>query len=119
MNDSATLTLGTPIVNLRFEWLEYDGDDCFGKHRITYNGTDGTKTFNFGPCAIYCIRKIESILSTKTGSVKFGFRIPEVISYDVDWTDDSLKLHIHSDELGLDATMQVDVIDVVFDKPYR
>ncbi len=118
-NDSATLTLGTPSVNLRFDWLEYDGDDCFGQHRITYNGTDGAKTFNFGACATLCIRKLESLLSNKTGSVGFGFRIPEVIYYDIDRTDDSLKLHIYSEELALDAKMQVDLADVAFDKPYQ
>ena len=119
MNDSATLTLGTPTVNLRFDWLEYDGDDCFAQHRITYNGTDGSKTFNFGACATRSIRKFESLLGNKTASVGFGFRIPEVIYYDIDRTDNSLKLHIHSDELGLDAKMQVDLADVAFDKPFR
>jgi hypothetical protein len=119
LNDSASLTLGTPSANLRFDWLEYDGDDCFAQHVITYSGRDGTKTFNLGACATRCIRKIESLLNAETESVGFGFRVPEIIYYDIDRTDDSLKLHVYSDELGLDAEMQVALTEVAFDMPFR
>lgn len=86
-DDSASLTIGTAKSNLRFEWNGYDGDDSFGSHSVATTQDSDKKTFDFGHCATYCIRKIEGLLDRKTDSVRFGFRIPEVIHYDLHRND--------------------------------
>ena len=39
-NDTATIVLTSGDAELRFSWLQYDGDDCFNSHIVDFASPD-------------------------------------------------------------------------------
>src|SRR4051812_35086220 len=67
-------------------WDRFDGDDCFEDFRITVAPKAAeSRVYEFGPCAIRAVRKMNQFLSDPTiPSVSGGFRHPDIRTYE--WT---------------------------------
>jgi hypothetical protein len=90
------------LTEMQFEWLDFDGDDCFGDFHINIaSGTD-TRRFDFGSCAVSGLRKISKFFKDGAQTtVSSGFRHPDIRYYDVHRSDDGYRLVIRFEGSGL------------------
>lgn len=79
MKQGASIQLIDSVTNIRFEWSDYDGDDCFSDFRILVKEEKQTFEFDFGACVIFGLRELSkffSDLSRETAGL--GFRNPDI-----------------------------------------
>ena len=107
-NDSATISITSGQRQLTFSWLQYDGDDCFRSHTVEYRDSDRHVVHDYKECAIRSIRVITEMLDAKGGEKGFGFRVPEIVYYDVKINDGTFHYHAYSDELPLEFSIALD-----------
>jgi hypothetical protein len=84
MEHSASIQLKDSKMNIRFEWSDYDGDDCFNNFQVLVAEGKQSEMFDFGACAIFGLRKLSkffSDLSQETAGL--GFRNPDIRYCDV------------------------------------
>lgn len=117
--NNVILTLGAPDARLQNCWQRFDGDDCFESHTIEFTDAHGVQRFEFGACVIRCVRKFQWLVNGEKDSVGCGFRIPEIIYYDVERRDDLLQIRVYSDELAIDTLLTVKFEDIDFTNPFR
>jgi hypothetical protein len=88
-------------VEIRFEWLEFDGDDCFEDFHIDVATEGGNKRFDFGACAVNGLRRlIRFFANTAESEHSGGFQNPDVRYYDVLRKKDGYRLVIRFAEEG-------------------
>jgi hypothetical protein len=58
MTRTAHIRLQSSDVEMRFDWLDYDGDDCFRDFHVTYVSGRDERRFEFGPCVLWGLRKL-------------------------------------------------------------
>ena len=119
MNDSALLIIGSISAKISFEWSGFDGDDCFKCHRVICRNVREEKTFDFGACSAIAIRKTERFLNEAEDRIGAGFRIPEIIYYDLERKEEEYFLHIYSEELKLDYKFTTEPKLITFEKSYQ
>jgi len=77
-----------------FEWLDFDGDDCFRDFHIgLVNGTE-TERFEFGGCAIWGLRRTVMFFRGQLDKVGSGFSFPDNRTYDLARIEDGFLLEI-------------------------
>jgi hypothetical protein len=98
MKNSASIRVAAAHLELSFEWLEFDGDDCFNDFHINVTKDSDTRRFDFGPCAINGLRKLAQFFRDETElTVGGGFQFPNIRYYEVDRLNDRYCLLIHSE----------------------
>lgn len=94
MKDSANIRVKVDHAEVMFEWLGFDGDDCFGDFYIEIaNGTEARR-FDFGPCVTWGLRKAVKFFEGKLDTTSSGFRVPDIRTYELTRTDDGFLLEI-------------------------
>ena len=102
MRTSASIRLRSDRLQIGFEWLDFDGDDCFNDFHINVVTEIGTRLFDFGGCAVHGLRKVSRFFrDTTQTSVSGGFRNPDVCYYDLDRKNDSYRLVVRFDGKAL------------------
>jgi hypothetical protein len=95
METSAKIRLESDAAEICFEWLGFDGDDCFGDFHITVIESGKTHRFDFGPCVVWGVRKpMRFFADTSQTTVGGGFRHPDIRHYDLHRSGDSFRLVI-------------------------
>ena len=106
-NDDATITISSGDRRLVFAWRDYDGDDSFQSHTVEYKDAAKHVLHDYKGCAIRSVRLLTEMLNRKHGDKGFGFRVPEIVYYDIKIADGVFLYHAHSDELALDFNVQL------------
>lgn len=102
MNNTAYIRVKGNLTEMRFEWLDFDGDDCFKDFHITVTSGTDTRRFAFGPCAVHGLRKLCKFFKDVTeATVSGGFRHPDVRCYDLHRSDDGYHLVVRFEGSGL------------------
>ena len=79
MKPTASIQLNDSTLDIRLEWFDYDGDDCFRHFQILVLESDSRQKFDFGGCAIFGLRKLSGFFSDATQkSAGLGFRYPDI-----------------------------------------
>jgi hypothetical protein len=93
---------------MRFEWLGFDGDDCFDDFHIDLTNETGIQHFHFGPCAIHGLRKVSRFFQDSgQASVSLGFQLPDIRCCDVHRADDGYRLLVRFEGSGLSEQFYV------------
>jgi hypothetical protein len=93
MRDSASIQVKGNANEVRFEWRDFDGDDCFGDFHIEVIGPNGTNRFDFGASAVYGLRKLTKFFQDASlASVSGGCRHPDLRYWDVVRADGGYRL---------------------------
>lgn len=93
MTRSASIRLKSDLAEVLFEWLDFDGDDCFGDFQINIRGARGSRHFEFGECAVFGLRKLSNFFKdTSETTASGGFRHPDICGYEVHRSDDDYLL---------------------------
>ena len=84
-------------------WTSFDGDDCFNAFTISVREAGKVPhAYNFGPCAVWCLRKMREFVSDPgVGTVGGGFRNPDIRTYDWYRDGENLRLDIQFVGTGL------------------
>ena len=106
-NDTATIVLTSGDTELRFSWLQYDGDDCFNSHIVDFASPDQRFTHDYKECHVRSPRIITEILDANHGDKGFGFRVPEIVYYDVKLVDGVFTYRANSDELPREISVSI------------
>ena len=106
-NDTATIVLTSGDTELRFSWLQYDGDDCFNSHIVDFASPDQRFTHDYKECHVRSPRIFAEILDANGGEKGFGFRVPEIVYYDVKLADGVFTYHANSDELSRELSVSI------------
>ena len=106
-NDNATITIASAERRLVFAWRGYDGDDSFQSHTVEYSDATGNVLHDYKGCAIRSVRLFTEMLDGKQGDKGFGFRIPEIVYYDIRIADGVFVYHAYSDELDLNFSVEL------------
>lgn len=102
MRTSAFIRLKSDPLNIAFEWLDFDGDDCFNDFHIDIVTEAETRRFDFGGCAVHGLRKLSRFLrDTTQTTVGGGFRNPDVCFFDLDRKNDGYGLVVRFEGKGL------------------
>jgi hypothetical protein len=102
MKNNAHVRVKGHSIEMLFEWLDFDGDDCFKDFHVNVVNETNTQRFDFGPCAIHGLRKVCKFFKEITETtVSGGFRYPDVRSYDVQRIDDGYRVVIRFEGGGL------------------
>ena len=102
MSSTAHIRLKSNLVELKFEWLDFDGDDCFNDFHIDVITETGTRHFDFGGCVVNGLRQCSRFFRNGTqNTVSGGFRHPDVRSYDVYREKDGYRLVVRYEGSGL------------------
>jgi hypothetical protein len=114
-NDDATITIVSADQRLVFAWRRYDGDDSFQSHTVEYSDSTRHVLHNYKECAIRSVRLLTELLNRKHGDKGFGFRVPEIIYYDIRIADGVFFYHAYSGELPLDFNVQLSEFETLFE----
>jgi hypothetical protein len=96
MVQSARITLTSSDAAARFEWLDFDGDDCFGDFHVIATSASGDRRFDFGPCAVWGLRRLSRFLRDPAQpSVVLGFRHPDIRHCELFRSTDTYRLVVH------------------------
>jgi hypothetical protein len=102
MRTSAHIRLMSERSQMEFEWLDFDGDDCFHDFHINVITESGTRRFNFGGCAVNGLRKVSRFFRDTTQmTVGGGFRNPGICYYDLDRKNEGYSLVVRFEDGGL------------------
>ena len=95
MQTSEQIQFKTYAIEVNLNWNAFDGDDCFNDFHILIISGSQTHRFDFGPCAVHCLRKWTKFLNdpTKT-TVGAGFRNPDIRYCDLSRFNNNYKLVI-------------------------
>ena len=102
MKSAAHIHLKSDLVQLQFEWHDFDGDDCFSDFHINVTTETGTRRFDFGGCGVYGLRQFSRFLRNEgqnTVSGEFGH--PDIRYYDVYREKDGYRLVVRFEGSGL------------------
>lgn len=113
-NNDATITISSGDRRLVFAWRDYDGDDSFQTHTVEYTDAAKHVLHDYKGCAIRSVRLVTEMLNRKHGDKGFGFRVPEIVYYDIKIADGVFLYHAHSDELTLDFNAQLSEFETFF-----
>lgn len=102
MRTSAFIRLKSDRLQIGFEWLDFDGDDCFNDFHINVITESGTRRFDFGGCAVHGLRSVSQFFrDTSQKTIGGGFRNPDICYYDVDRKNDGYRLVVRFESKGL------------------
>jgi hypothetical protein len=109
MERTAYIRLESTDTELRFDWLDYDGDDCFRDFHVTSRSGAGERRFEFGPCVVWGLRKLCRFFSDPTQqSAELGFRHPDIRHCDVHRTGDSYRLVVRYEGSGMHEELHIE-----------
>lgn len=78
MENWASIQLRTSELEIRFEWVDFDGDDGFKEFHLDIIGGTETRRFDFGPCAVATLRRFASFFNGKLDFTSAEFQCPDV-----------------------------------------
>ena len=94
MSESATIQVESVDHKVLFEWLDFDGDDCFRDFHIVVEDARGTERFDFGDCAIWGLRKCVRFFQGRLDNASGGFRFPDIRTYELTRIEEGFLLQI-------------------------
>jgi len=95
MKNSTRIGVTSELCGVLFEWLDFDGDDCFSDFHIIVSQEAGTRRFDFGPCVVSSLRRLAEFFTDQTQlTVGGGFQHPDIRYYDVHREHDGYCLAI-------------------------
>lgn len=119
MKDSAFVRLKDDKSEMQFEWLAFDGDDCFNDFHVNITSATGTRRFDFGACAIHGLRKLSKFFRDETQvSVSLGFQNPDIRCCDICRGDDGYRLIVRFEGSGLHEQFDVQSPMVQIDEEF-
>jgi hypothetical protein len=62
MKTTAFIYLKSDSIQTHFEWLDFDGDDCFDEFHIDVITARSNRRFSFGACVVGGLRQDEQFL---------------------------------------------------------
>lgn len=99
-----------------FEWLDFDGDDCFMDFHINITSETGSHRFDFGPCVVSGLRKLSRFFKDPSQtSVSGGFRHPDERYYEVHRTADGYRVVVRFDGSDLNEQFSIPCRYLQFD----
>ncbi len=103
MKDTAYIWLKSGAVEVRFDWLQFDGDDCFNDfHTTAIAAGNNPRRFDFDPCAVFGLREVSRFFSDATQStVSGGFRHPDIRYYEIHRSGKDYRLVIRFEGSGM------------------
>jgi len=102
MESTAQICLSSRDAELRFDWLGFDGDDCFREFSVTYRSGADEQRFEFGPCAVRGLRKLSCFFSDPAQeSAGMGFRNPDIRYCDISREAGGYRVVVRYDGNGL------------------
>ncbi|HTC95963.1 MAG TPA: hypothetical protein VK699_21150 [Terriglobales bacterium] len=102
MKSTANIQVKSDLTEVQFEWLGFDGDDCFDDFHIKITSAKDTRRFDFGPCAVYSLRKLTRFFKDATQpTASGGFRHPDIRSYEMHRLDGGYRLVVSFEGSGL------------------
>ena len=108
MTRVAHVHLTSDSLELQFEWLDFDGDDCFKDFHINVVSKTGTCRIDFGECAVNGLRKFSRFIrDAEQRTVNGAFRHPDVRYYDVYREDDGFRLIVRIEGSGLQQEFRI------------
>lgn len=109
MERTAHIRLESRDAEMRFDWLGYDGDDCFQDFHVTCRSGADERRFEFGPCVVWGLRKLSRFFSDPTKqSAELGFRHPDIRHCDVYRAEDGYKLVVHYEGSGFHEELHIE-----------
>jgi hypothetical protein len=116
MKNSTYIRIKDAITETQFEWLGFDGDDCFSDFHIDLISETDNRRFDFGPCAVHGVRKLSKFFQDDTqSSVSLGFRHPDIRCCDVHRADDGYRLLVRFEGSGLSEQFHIHASSVQID----
>ena len=108
MKRSAHIEITGDTVKVRFDWVVFDGDDCFEDFFITITTDGETRRFDFGPCAISGLRKLVRFFGDPAQeTVSGGFRHPDIRYYDLLRSAEGYRLVVRYEGSGLHEELHI------------
>ena len=108
MRTTATIHLKSDLAECRFEWLDFDGDDCFKNFHVDVRAENSFRRFDFGPCAVNGLRKLSRFFKDNTQTtVGLGFRNPDIRCCDVHRTKDGYRFVFRFEPSGASEELQI------------
>jgi hypothetical protein len=87
---------------MRFDWLGFDGDDCFEDFHITFCEGGPSIHFGFGTCAVRGLKEVARFFSDASQTtVGGGFRHPDIRYYDLYRSGEDYRLVVRYEGSGL------------------
>jgi hypothetical protein len=109
VKDFALVRLSNQQSEIRFDWVAFDGDDCFGDIHITVTNPGGIQRFDFGPCAVNDLRKLGKFFRDETqATLGGGFQNPDIRYYDVQRAHDGYRVDLRFEGNGLNEQFHID-----------
>jgi hypothetical protein len=118
-NNTATITLANEQQVLKLAWNQYDGDDCFESHIVEYTDPETRIAHNYKQCHVRSPRIITEILHSNAGEKGFGFRVPEIVYYDVKLHNGKFSYHAYSDELPREFAIAIDSFTSTIEQSWK
>ena len=87
MRDRASIRAKSEAHEVLFEWLDFDGDVRFSDFHINLVRGAETERFSFGGCAIEGLRRSVRFFRGRLDKAEFGFRYPDIRTYDLQHVD--------------------------------
>jgi hypothetical protein len=89
----ASIRIHTKESEWRFDWRDFEGDDCFQTFEITVVEEGRTRHYDFGACVVQAVRKLNRFFEDPTqATVGGGFRNPDIRYYDLHRSPDQYRL---------------------------
>ena len=102
MERAAHIQLKSGASEMRFDWLGFDGDDCFDDFHITVADDGQPRRFDFGPCVVRGLRKFVRFFGdTSQPTIGGGFRHLDIRYYDLHRSGEDYRLVIRFEGSGL------------------
>jgi len=119
MKTYAHIQLKGTAAEIRFDWLGFDGDDCFGEFNITVTEDGQARQFNFGPCVVHGLRKLTKLFDNPSQTAVSGaFRHPDVRSYKLQRSGNNYRLVVQFEGAGLNEIHEVQTTNIDIDEAF-
>jgi hypothetical protein len=116
MEKISYIHLKSNLLEIHFEWHDFDGDDCFKDFHIIVRDEKTVTQFAFGPCAVFGLRKLRKFFSDRTQKTAgLGFRNPDIRYCDVFRKDSDYRLKIQFEGSNLCEEFVIKQPDICID----
>ena len=97
MENWASIQLRSRELEIRFEWVDFDGDDAFHEFHVDIVGGVETRRFEFGPCPVTTLRQFSDFFQDRLETASASFHCPDLRVCQLDRTDGGFHLQVRFD----------------------
>lgn len=115
MENWSSIQIKSNELEVRFEWVDFDGDGGFKEFHVDIIGGVKTRRFDFGPCPIATLREFASFFQDALQTARAAFQCPDLRVCELARTATGFQLSVRFEDDGQSEEFNIENPGITID----